>query len=77
MTPELKLQALKTLTAFLKAPANKNKTIDGYKLALAFNTEYKTHLDWHEFSAFLDWLHTIGLLTHAGFNSDGMTQYSF
>ena len=67
MEPQEKLLALKLLKNMPE--------IDCYRFAQEWQRVYETHIDWHEFSFLLDYLHSCKLITLSGFGRDGQTQY--
>lgn len=49
--------------------------IDAIQCSNQFQKDYQTRINWHEFSNYLDELHSKGILELIGHNSGGMTQY--
>lgn len=49
--------------------------MDAHKASIKFRTDYGLIIDWHEYSAMLDYMHQIDEAEVTGHNRDGMTQY--
>lgn len=47
-----------------------------FDMAVQYNQEHGSHIDWHEFSNALDHLHMRNFIELVGHNRDGMTIYS-